>query len=84
MENIESQIQAINERNKRVEAEKAWEVSWFRRISIAVLTYVTATVFLILIGNERPWFNAIVPPIAYILSTLSLPPLRRWWMGNNN
>ncbi|MEI8230299.1 MAG: hypothetical protein WCG83_04105 [Candidatus Peregrinibacteria bacterium] len=81
MENLETQLQAILERNKRVEAEKAWEVSWFRRITIAILTYITAAVFLMLIENPYFWLNAVVPPIAYILSTLSLPPLKRWWMA---
>ncbi|MFH0770688.1 MAG: hypothetical protein V1926_04920 [Candidatus Peregrinibacteria bacterium] len=79
MENLDSQIQAILERNLRVEADKAWEVSWCRRLTIALLTYATAVIFLYLIGNAYPWQNAVVPPIAYILSTLSLPPMKKWW-----
>lgn len=80
MENPESQIAAIVERNKRVEADKAWEVSWIRRITIAVLTYAVAVLFLWLIGNEGFWLNAAVPALGYLLSTLSLPWVKRRWI----
>ena len=39
---IESRLSAIEERNKKVERDKAWEVSWTRRVSIMALTYVVA------------------------------------------
>lgn len=80
MENLESQIQSILDRNKRVEADKAWEVSWTRRLSIAAITYVTAAIFLMLIESTNYWLNALVPPIAYILSTLSFPPVKKSWL----
>lgn len=73
-------IQAILERNKRVEADKAWEGSWTRRGFIAVLTYFTALGILWMIGTERPYLGALFPPAGYVLSTLTLPPLKRWWM----
>ncbi|MDD4628352.1 MAG: hypothetical protein PHE68_03075 [Candidatus Peribacteraceae bacterium] len=84
MENQESQISAILERNKRVEADKAWEVSWCRRITIAVLTYAIATLFLWLIASERFWLNAGVPALGYLLSTLSLPWVKQWWIRRNH
>ncbi len=30
IQELESEIQKIKERNKRVEADKAWEISWSR------------------------------------------------------
>ncbi|HBU09963.1 MAG TPA: hypothetical protein DEB30_04185 [Candidatus Peribacter riflensis] len=80
MENPESQIAAILERNARVEADKAWEVSWCRRITVAVLTYGIATLFLWLIQSPHYWLNAGIPALGYLLSTLSLPWLKRWWV----
>ena len=80
MENLESQISDILERNRRVEADKAWEVSWCRRISIAILTYAIALLFLWLIGSERFWMNAGVPALGYLLSTLSLPWVKKRWI----
>ena len=80
MANLEEQVSAILERNRRVEADKAWEVSWCRRISVAVLTYLTALLFLWLIENNQLWWNAIVPAGAYLLSTSSLPWLKQRWI----
>lgn len=73
-------IQAIQERNKRVEADKAWEGSWTRRLFIALLTYIVVVVLFSLLGNDVPFIIGIVPPIGYIVSTLTLPPLKRWWI----
>ena len=38
MKDIEAELAAIKERNKRVEADKAWETSTFRRLLIAAGT----------------------------------------------
>ncbi len=35
---LEQRVQELEARNKRVEADKAWETSWARRVAIAVLT----------------------------------------------
>ena len=78
--NIEQEIIKIKERNQKVENEKAWEVSWFRRIFIAAITYVIAGVWLVLISDSFPWLKAFVPTAGYILSTLSLPIVKKWWL----
>ncbi len=77
---IDQEIIAIHERNRRVEADKAWEVSWTRRLVIAAMTYVVALMWLWVVGNTSPWLNAFIPTVGYILSTLSLPAIKRWWM----
>ncbi|MFH1053135.1 MAG: hypothetical protein V1740_01845 [Candidatus Woesearchaeota archaeon] len=77
---MESKIKTIEERNKRVEADKAWEISLTRRIIIAVITYLIAVWFLWRIGNDKPWLNALVPTVGFVLSTLSLPYIKRWWI----
>jgi hypothetical protein len=82
MESLENTLREIQERNKRVEADKAWETSLTRRLSIAVITYLTACLFLLLIGVELPHVNALVPTGGYLLSTVSLPWIRRRWMAN--
>jgi hypothetical protein len=82
MENSDHTIQHILERNKRVEADKAWEVSWTRRLFIAGVTYITACIFLYVINSPNFAANAVVPAIGYLLSTLSLPWLKKWWLSN--
>lgn len=80
MMDIENRLQAIEERNRRVEIEKAWEMSITRRAFIALLTYLTATVFLWLVAIPFPFLSALIPTGGYLLSTLSLPWIKRHWM----
>ena len=80
MENNSEILQAILERNKRVEAEKAWELSFTRRAFLALLTYLTAVLLLWLIGEERFLLLSLIPTISYVFSTLTLPWIKRVWM----
>jgi len=48
---IEEEIKGIKFRNKRVEAEKAWETSLFRISLIAVITYIAASIIFYLTGR---------------------------------
>jgi hypothetical protein len=77
-------IEDILKRNTRVELDKAWETSKTRRVIIAGITYITAASFLKLIGNEAYLINALVPVGGYLLSTLSLPLLKTWWIQYQN
>jgi hypothetical protein len=79
--NLEERIAAIEERNKRVEAHKAWEVSLCRRGFIALITYITIAAFLTLIETAYPFLEALVPATGYLFSTWSLPWVKRWWMS---
>lgn len=79
-EEIEKNILEIRERNKRVEADKAWETSFTRRASIAVLTYCVALVIMYFLGVENIYFSALIPTGGYILSTLSLPVIKQHWL----
>ena len=80
MESIEQRIQKIEERNKAVELDKAWETSGARRVLIIVLTYVVVGIFLQTIRIERPWVTAIVPAMAFVLSTLTIPLFKKTWI----
>jgi len=80
IEKLKEEIEKIKERNRRVEKDKTWETSWVRRIAIAVSTYILISIFLIIIGVEKPFLAAIIPAAAYLISTASLEFLRRWWL----
>ena len=73
-------VEGILKRNARVEADKAWETSWTRRGVIALITYIIAASFMAHIGVVNPWLNALVPTGGYVLSTLSLSFVKRWWL----
>ena len=76
----DKQIIEIKERNARVEADKAWETSRTRRLLVAFSIYIVAFVSFSLINTPKPALDALVPSVAYILSTLTLPFLKNWWM----
>jgi hypothetical protein len=77
---METDITDIKERNKRVELDKAWETSKTRRALIASITYIVAALFMYRIGVSEPFINALVPTGGYLLSTLSLPFIKQWWV----
>ena len=72
----------IIERNVRVEGDKAWEISWMRRLFIASVTYVLAALYMNSVGLGNPFFGAIVPSGGYLLSTMSLPFIKKYWINH--
>ena len=78
--NLEKEILAIKERNKKVEADKAWETSLSRKTIIMVLTYFTVVIFFHAAKIEKPFINAIVPTFAFLISTLTLPLFKKFWL----
>ena len=80
LEQLKNEIQQIKERNVRVEADKAWETSLSRKILIAVLTYIVITLFFLAADLPKPFVNALIPTLAFILSTLSIPFFKKIWM----
>ena len=80
--NLEQEVQSIKERNQKVEIDKAWEVSVTRRIFIALLTYGIAYIWLVWIGEAQPGLKSFVPALGYILSTLSIPLIKKIWVKN--
>lgn len=76
---LEQRIDFVEQRNIRVEQDKAWETSWTRRISIGILTYLVILAYLTVIHNQNPYINAIVPAIGFVLSTLVLKRIRDFW-----
>ena len=82
MENIESRVKNIEDRNKRVELDKKWEKSFARIFSVSLITYFVAVLSFYVIKAPHPFFNAFIPTIGFILSTQSLPFIKRKWMKN--
>lgn len=77
---LEERIKKIEARNRRVEVDKAWEISWSRKIVIAVFTYLAIALYLKFIVGINPWINAIVPTVGFLLSTLTLPWFKKLWI----
>lgn len=80
LQDLEKEIDLIKQRNIRVETEKAWETSWTRRITIIVMTYLVVSSFFYFVGDSKPFRQAIVPSLAFILSILSAPTMKKLWL----
>jgi hypothetical protein len=80
LENLESRIRAVEERNKRVEADKAWETSYARMFLLGVITYTIAVIFLIMTALPFPFLSALIPAIGFMLSVQTIPTVKKWWL----
>lgn len=77
---LENEINQIKVRNKRVELDKSWETSWTRKITIMILTYLIVLLYSFLVSKfNNIFFSSLVPVIGFLLSTLSLKLIRKFW-----
>ena len=75
--NLEKEIIALKNRNIKVESDKAWETSFTRKFCIAVLTYLTISLFFYMGKFPEPFLSAIVPTLGFLLSTLSFSLIKK-------
>lgn len=80
MSNIEQRVTEIEKRNARVEMDKKWEGSLFRRFLIVLFTYLSIGLYMYAIGVEKPLLNAVIPSLGFTLSTLTLPFFKKLWL----
>ncbi len=81
---LKAEIEKIKARNRRVEVDKAWELSGTRSGFIAASTYLLILVFMLLIKDNYPYLNAFIASIGYLISTASYGILKRWWLGRRS
>ncbi len=80
MTNLEQRLAKIEQRNARVELDKAWEGSLVRMGLLAWFTFLAIGLYLSAISVREPWLNAIVPSVGFMLSTLTLPFFKKVWV----
>ncbi|OGC91712.1 hypothetical protein A2876_04475 [Candidatus Amesbacteria bacterium RIFCSPHIGHO2_01_FULL_48_32b] len=81
---LKERLRKIEERNKRVETDKAWETSYTRRFFIALFTYLSISLYMNAINIDKPWLNAIIPTVGFLLSTLTIPIIKEFWKKHIN
>ena len=82
LKDLEKRISEIENRNKRVEGDKAWETSTLRKVLIIVLTYIFAVLYLKIADTTNPFFGAVVPCVGFFLSTQTLNVIKKAWLKN--
>lgn len=77
---LEKEVERIKVRNKRVEADKAWETSKTRTVFISVITFCLIYLFLVFVNTNSPLLNAVLAVVAYWVSTETYGLLKKWWL----
>lgn len=83
IEKLWEEVEKIKARNKRVEADKAWETSKTRMLFVSVVTFLLAYLFMNLINERESLWKALAGSIAYIASTTTYGILKAWWLKRN-
>jgi len=47
---------------------------------IAIATYMLVVLIMFTLGVQKPFINAIIPAVGYMLSTLSISIVKEWWI----
>ena len=84
VKDLEKRITDIENRNKRVENDKAWETCLLRKILIIILTYIFAVLYLKIADTTNPYFGAVVPCVGFFLSTQTLNFIKKKWISKRN
>lgn len=79
---IEQKLQEINRRNHKVDLDKKWETSNFRKVLILITTYFLASLTMFAIGDSKPFVSSLIPTLGYFLSTLSFGFIKSIWIKN--
>ncbi len=77
---LREEIEVIKARNRRVEADKAWETSKTRNVFIAIVTFALAYILMLLLNESRPLEKAFIGSILYLMSTTTYGVLKDWWL----
>jgi len=80
LQQLEQEIERIKARNRKVEADKAWELSGTRTAFISVTTFILLYVFFRLNQSEAAFINALISTVTYLLSTFTYGLLKSWWL----
>ena len=78
---LEKRINNIENRNKKVEGDKAWETSTLRKVLILLLTYIFAVLYLKIADTTNPFLGAVVPCAGFFLSTQTLNTIKKKWLS---
>ena len=80
--NINEELELIKERNRKVEADKAWETSKTRAALVALITYSFMVFVMHIIKVADPFVGAIIPTLGFLLSTLGIYNIKHFWIKN--
>ena len=79
---IEQKLQEINKRNHKVDLDKKWETSNFRKLLVLITTYFLASLTMFAIVDSKPFVSSLIPKLGYFLSMFSFGFIKSIWIKN--
>jgi len=77
---LEEQVQKLNLMQKYDELKSKWDRSLVRIIYVSTTTYLFVAVFMFILEVDNYLVNALIPSLGYILSTQTLPSIKKAWV----
>ncbi|MCA9381372.1 hypothetical protein KC678_03845 [Candidatus Dojkabacteria bacterium] len=77
---LEEKVEKLNLLNRYSEMQDEWDKSLTRIVLVVVFTYLFVVLFMYFLGVENPIINALLPAGAYILSTRTIPYVKKIWI----
>jgi hypothetical protein len=81
VDDLDTRLNVVEQRNRRVDGDKAWETSFTRRALIMAFTYVIVLAYGFAIDASNPALNAVIPVAGFFLSTVTVPAIKRRWLA---
>jgi len=78
----EDKLNELTLRNYKVDLDKKWETSNFRKVLVLVTTYFLASITMFAIGDSKPFISSLIPTLGYFLSTFSFGFIKKIWISN--
>jgi len=72
----------INKRNHKVDLDKKWETSNFRKLLVLITTYFLASLTMFAIVDSKPFVSSLIPKLGYFLSMFSFGFIKSIWIKN--
>ncbi len=80
LQELKKEVEKIKARNKRVEADKAWETSWARAGIILLITYIFTTMFFLRTDQSPAYLLSLEPTAGFTIGLLSFGKLKSIWL----
>lgn len=84
LEELTKRVEAIEERNSKVELDKKWETGILRKLFLLIVTYILLGIYMTFIGVGQPWLNAIIPSVGFLISTFTLGWMKTFWLNKQS
>lgn len=77
---LEHELEFTRNQKRELQLHLAWDRSWTKIVLLTVVTYIVIAFVFYCIGSKKYFVNAIIPSVAYFISTRSLSFVKKIWL----